>query len=290
MLPDWTFEDALPVIGSITEGAAWDGNRLLFTNIAMNRVLAYDPATGAVVTERTGTNAANGLNFDREGRLFACEGRGRRIARYDDGQPGVTIVDRLGGKRINSPNDLAIDPQGRIYFSDRIGDVSPEMGIAFSAIISADPQADGSYIAVQRTFDSTMPNGLLFSADYRTLYVAESDYGASRFRQLRGYPVNEDGSLGDYALLHDFGPHRGIDGMTLSSDGLIVACTGWEISGPGGMITIFEPDGRIVATHPTPCQRPTNCTFVGEDLYVTSIEGHLLVARDTGMTGHLLYP
>lgn len=287
---DWTFEDALPVIGSITEGNAWDGSRLLFTNIAMDRMLAYDPATGTVVTERSDTNAANGLNFDREGRLFACEGRGRRIARYEDGEPGITVVDRLNGKRLNGPNDLAIDPQGRIYFSDRINDVSPEMGIEFSAIISADPQSDGRYVAVQRTFDSTMPNGLLFSNDYRTLYVAESDYGAGRFRQLRGYPVNGDGSLGEYELLHDFGPHRGIDGMTLSSDGLIVACTGWEVSGPGGMITIFEPDGRIVATHPTPCQRPTNCTFVGEDLYVTSIEGHLLVAHDTGMTGHLLYP
>ncbi len=287
---DWTFEDALPVIGSITEGNAWDGSRLLFTNIAMDRMLAYDPTTGTVMTERSGTNAANGLNFDREGRLFACEGRGRRIARYEDGEPGITVVDRLNGKRLNGPNDLAIDPQGRIYFSDRINDVSPEMGIELSAIISADPQPDGGYVAVQRTFDSTMPNGLLFSNDYRTLYVAESDYGAGRFRQLRGYPVNGDGSLGEYELLHDFGPHRGIDGMTLSSDGLIVACTGWEVSGPGGMITIFEPDGRIVATHPTPCQRPTNCTFVGEDLYVTSIEGHLLVAHDTGMTGHLLYP
>ncbi len=287
---EWTFEDALPVIGSITEGNAWDGSRLLFSNIAMDRMLAYDPAAGTVVTERTDTNGANGLNFDAQGRLFACEGRGRRIAMYEDGQPGVTVVDRLDGKRINSPNDLAIDPQGRIYFSDRISDVSPDMGIEFSAIISADPQPDGNYIAVQRTFDSTMPNGLLFSVDYKTLYVAESDYGAGRFRQLRGYPVNDDGSLGDYELLHDFGPHRGIDGMTLSSEGHIVGCTGWEVSGPGPMITVFEPDGRIVATHPTPTTRPTNCTFVGEDLYVTSIEGHLLVARDTGMTGHLLYP
>ncbi|MCH8235512.1 MAG: SMP-30/gluconolactonase/LRE family protein, partial [Chloroflexi bacterium] len=119
---DWTFEDALPVIGSITEGNAWDGSRLLFTNIAMDRMLAYDPATGTVVTERSDTNAANGLNFDREGRLFACEGGGRRIARYEDGEPGITVVDRLNGKRLNGPNDLAIDPQGRIYFSDRIND------------------------------------------------------------------------------------------------------------------------------------------------------------------------
>ena len=82
---EWTFQDALPVIGSITEGNAWDGSRLLFTNIAMNRLLAYDPDTGTVVTERSGTNAANGLHFDREGRLFACPGAGRRRHRAGDG-------------------------------------------------------------------------------------------------------------------------------------------------------------------------------------------------------------
>ena len=102
--------------------------------------------------------------------------------------------------------------------------------------------------------------------------------------------MNDDGSLGEYEVLHDFGTHRGIDGMTLSSEGNIVACTGWEISGPGGMITVFDPKGRIIDTHPTPAERPTNCTFVGEDLYVSSIEGHLLVARNTGMSGYLLWP
>ena len=53
---------------------------------------------------------------------------------------------------------------------------------------------------------------------------------------------------------------------------------------------VFDPKGRIIETHPTPAERPTNCTFVGEDLYVSSIEGHLLVARNTGMTGYLLWP
>ncbi len=202
----------------------------------------------------------------------------------------VTIVDRLDGHRLNGPNDLAITPSGSIYFSDRVGDVNPDVGIGFSTIISAEPQDDGSYAAVRRTFDTTMPNGLLFSSDYKILYVAQSDYRAGEMRELRAYPVNEDGSLGEYEVLHDFGPHRGIDGMTLSSEGNIVACTGWEVSGPGGMITVFDPKGRIIETHPTPAQRPTNCTFAGEDLYVSSIEGHLLVARNTGMTGHLLWP
>lgn len=286
----WKFEEAVPRIGSITEGPAWDGRRLLFTNIALDRVLAYDPVSTTISLFRSDTNGANGLNFDAEGRLYACEGGGRRIARYNPDGSADTIVDRLQGRRINGPNDLAIDTQGRIWFSDRVTDVHPGVGIDHSSILAAEPQPDGSYACVRKTFDTTMPNGLLFSSDYKTLYVAQSDYRASERRELRAYPVHDDGALAGYTVLHDFGPHRGIDGMTLSSDGLIVACTGWEVSGPGGMVTVFEPSGRIVATHPTPADRPTNCAFVGEDLYVTSIQGHLLVARETGMTGHVLWP
>jgi gluconolactonase len=286
----WNFEDAAPVIGSITEGNAWNGKTLLYSNIAMNRIMSLDVNSGLVEVWRENTEGTNGLNYDSEGRLFGCSGDGRKIVRFDPNGQTVTIADRVDGRRINSPNDLAITPSGSIYFSDRVGDVSPDNGITYSAVISAEPQDDGTYKTTRRTFDTSMPNGLLFSADYKTLYVAQSDYGASEDRHLRAYPVNDDGSLGEYDLLHDFGPHRGIDGMTLSSEGNIVACTGWELSGPGGMITVFDPKGRIIETHPTPAQRPTNCTFVGEDLYVSSIEGHSLVARNTGMTGQLLWP
>jgi gluconolactonase len=286
----WTFENAAPVIGSITEGNAWDGERMLYSNVAMNRIMSYDPGSGLVSVYWENTEGTNGLNYDAEGRLFGCSGDGRKIVRFDPNGEMVTVADRLDGRRINSPNDLAITPSGSIYFSDRVGDVDPDVGIGFSAIISAEPQDDGTYETVRRTFDTTMPNGLLFSSDYKTLYVAQSDYNANHERELRAYPVNDDGSLGEYEVLHDFGPHRGIDGMTLSSEGNIVACTGWEISGPGGNITVIDPKGRIIETHPTPAQRPTNCTFAGEDLYISSIEGHLLVARNTGMTGHLLWP
>ena len=287
---NWTFTDAIPPIGTITEGNAWNGTDVLFTNIAMSRVLRFNPDSGLLSVERTGTNAANGLNYDADGNLFACEGGGRRIARYNPDGTSSTVVDRLDGRRINGPNDLAIDPQGRIWFSDRVEDVGPDVGVDHSSILCAIPNGDGTYRCVRRTFDTTMPNGLLFSNDYKTLYVAQSDYRVIERRELRAYPVLDDGSLGEYSVLHDFGPHRGIDGMTLSSDGHIVACTGWEVSGPGGNVTVFDPKGRIVETHPTLSIRPTNACFVGGDLYVTSIEGRLEVAKSTGLTGGVLYP
>ncbi len=286
----WEFEDAAPVIGTITEGNCWTGQHMLYSNIAMNRIMRLDIQSGLVDVFAENTEGTNGLNYDAEGNLYGCASAGRKIVRFDPDGMMSTIVDRLYGRRFNGPNDLAITPSGAIYFSDRVGDVGPEVGIDYSAIISAERGADGSWECVRRTFDTTQPNGLIFSRDYKMLYVAQSDYRANESRDLRAYPVNDDGSLGDCEILHDFGPHRGIDGMTLSSDGLIVACTGFEVSGPGGNVTVFEPDGRIIEQHPTSAMRPTNCTFVGEDLYVSSIEGHCLVARNTGMTGYLLYP
>ena len=286
----WTFEDAAPMIGSITEGNCWTGTHMLYSNIALNRIMRLNVETGLVDVFAEDTEGTNGLNYDADGILYGCASTGRKIVRFDDDGNFETVVDRIDGLRLNSPNDLAITPSGAIYFSDRVGDSNPDVGITYSAIISAEQDEDGNWVCTRRTFDATQPNGLIFSADYKTLYVAQSDFRASESRDLRAYPVNDDGSLGECKILHDFGPHRGIDGMTLASDGSIVACTGWEVSGPGGNVTHFDPDGMIIEQHPVVAQRPTNCTFAGEDLYVSSIEGHTLVARDTGLTGHLLYP
>ena len=286
----WTFEDAAPMIGTITEGNCWTGTHMLYSNVALNRIMRLDVKSGLVDVFAENTEGTNGLNYDADGNLYGCAGDGRKVVKFNDDGSFETVVDSLDGLRLNSPNDLAITPSGAIYFSDRVGDSSPEVGIPYSAIISAEKDNDGNWVCTRRTFDTTQPNGLVFSKDYKTLYVAQSDFRASESRDLRAYTVNDDGSLGEGKVIHDFGPHRGIDGMTLASDGSIVACTGWEISGPGGNVTHFDPDGMIIEQHPVVAQRPTNCTFADGDLYVSSIQGHTFVARDTGLTGYLLYP
>ncbi len=286
----WTFEDAAPMIGTITEGNCWTGTHMLYSNVALNRIMRLDVKSGLVDVFAENTQGTNGLNYDADGNLYGCAGNGRQVVKFDDEGNFETVVDSVDGLRLNSPNDLAITPSGAIYFSDRVGDSNPEVGITYSAIISAERNDNGNWVCTRRTFDTTQPNGLVFSSDYKTLYVAQSDFRASESRDLRAYAVNDDGSLGDGKIIHDFGPHRGIDGMTLASDGSIVACTGWEISGPGGNVTHFDPDGMIIEQHPVVAQRPTNCTFADDDLYVSSIEGHCLISRDTGLTGHLLYP
>ena len=288
----WQFEILVEPIG-LTEGPAWDGSGLLFTNIPNSRIMRYDPQSGALSVFRTGTNQANGLMFDRDGRLYACEGGGRRIVRYEAGGGVTVICDNYRGRRLNSPNDLAIDNQGRIWFTDpRYGDKRDDMELDHESVYRLDPQPDGSWQVTRMTYDTTAPNGLLLSPDNRTLYVAQSKYGEGEKRELRAYPILDDGALGEYQVLHNFYPHRGIDGMCLDSEGNIVATAGWELSGPGGMIYVFAPNGRVLETHPVPANRPTNCTFGDDDLrtvYVTSIEGHLMRAR-TDRQGWLLYP
>ena len=116
-------------------------------------------------------------------------------------------------------------------------------------------------------------------------------------RELRAYPINDDGSLGSYRTLHSFGRdsnavHRGIDGMCLDADGNIVATAGWELGGPGPMIYIFSPTGRVLETHPIACNRPTNVCFGGPGLttlYVTSTDGHFYRA-DTDRGAGLSIP
>lgn len=300
----WRFDLIDGPYGGVSEGPAWDGSVLFFTRIQQSRIMKYDPEAGAVTVFRQNTNCANGLNFDREGRLYGCEGgeneNARRVVRYDSPDSATILADQFEGKRLNIPNDLALDPQGRVWFTDPFyesaaGPWSKDRShkdLDHDSVYRLDPQPDGSYKISRVTFDTTRPNGLLFSRDYKTLYVAQSGRRPDEQRQLRAYPIRGDLTLGPSTVLHDFGEHRGIDGMCLDEEGNIVATAGWELSGPGPMIYVFSPSGVVLEQHPVPTTRPTNCTFGGPDLttlYVTTIEGHLFRAG-TERRGWLLYP
>src|SRR5687768_11418299 len=105
---EWKFEVVAGPFG-FTEGPAWDGRVLLFSDIRSNRILRHDPATRETAVYREDTNEGNGLMFDRDGRLYGCQGGsgGRSIVRYDPDGRVTVIADRFEGKRLNSPNDLA---------------------------------------------------------------------------------------------------------------------------------------------------------------------------------------
>jgi gluconolactonase len=281
----WEFELIVEPYGGVAEGPAWDGSGLLFTEIHACRIMRYDPATGSVAVYRENTNYTNGLMFDREGRLYACQGGGHAVVRYEPDGPVTVLANRYEGKQLNLPNDLAIDLQGRIWFTDpwyegAAGEWSHDrslMELDHESVYRLDPRGAGAWPITRVTFDTTRPNGLLFSLDYRTLFVAQSGRLAEEKRQLRAYPVLSDGSLGEASILHDFGEWRGIDGMCLDTEGNVVATAGTTEGGPGPMIYVFAPTGEILDQHPIACSKPTNCSFGDADLktlYVTSITGH----------------
>lgn len=276
----WTFERVAGPF-SFTEGPVWDGTALLFTDIPSSRIMRYDPATGDCAAWRGGTNGANGLHL-AGGALFVCEGDGRRVARYEADGGATVLAERFEGRRLNSPNDLTTDAQGRVWFTDpRYGANRADMELAHESVFRLDPSGDDSWAITRVTFDTTRPNGLAFSPDGATLYLAESPPAPEGARQLRAYPLNGDGTLGAARVLHDFGEHRGIDGMRVAADGTIVASCGWEQGGPGPRIAVFAPDGTVLAEHPTPTN-PTNCAFGDADrrgLYVTGYDGCLYHAR-----------
>jgi len=295
----WKFDLIDPPYGAVSEGPVWTGSVLLYTRIQASRIMQYDPKSGAVTVYRENTNCANGLARDAKSRLYGCEGGAtidaRRVVRYESGGGVTVLASGFQGKRFNIPNDLVLDPRGRIWFTDPYyeGAAGPwsndraNKELDHDSVYRLDPRADGGYDIHRVTFDTTRPNGLLFSLDYKTLYVAQSGRGEAEKRQLRAYPVREDGTLGEAAVLHDFGEHRGIDGMRLDAGGDIVATAGWELGGPGGSIYVFSAAGKVIERHPVAAKRPTNCAFGGEDLstlYVTSTEGHLFRAR-TGRKG-----
>jgi gluconolactonase len=253
--------------GSFTEGPAYGPDRCVYFSDIGNRIMKYDPATGKTTVYREPSGRANGLDFDAQGRLVACEGANtggnRRVSITDKDGKVRTLADRWQGKRFNSPNDLTIDTKGRVYFTDPryVGDEPRE--IATESVYRIDP--DGS--VTQIITDVQKPNGIILAPDMKTLYLADNNPQGNR--HLLAFPLKADGTVGPKQVLHDFKEGRGIDGMSIDVKGNIYAAAG---AGKQGGVYVFSPEGKQLAFIPTP-EDPSNCVFGGKDrktLYVTA--------------------
>ena len=277
---EWRFEQVAGPF-NLTEGPVWNGERLLFTAIYDREIKSFDPSTGECSVFAQETGNGNGMFLDQQRNLLVCEGAGRRVARYQQDGQRVTLASHFEGRRLNQPNDIVADNQGRIWFTDPCYYDRESMELDHESVYRLDPESDGSYSMSRVTFDTLSPNGLVFSPDQTTLYVAEAPSAPRGQRELRAYPVQSDGSLGEPKILHDFGPHRGIDGMRIDKDGNVVAACGWPESGPGARIAVFSPSGEVLEDHAVPTS-PTNCCFGDSDLqtlYVTGYDGCLYRGR-----------
>ncbi len=244
------------------EGPAWDakGNALYFSDIPPARIMRY--ADGKVTVALEDSQMSNGLMFDRQGRLVACEHGGRRVSRGEPGRLGKDVTARYDGKRLNSPNDLWIDADGGIYFTD------PRYGKRDD--LEQDKEAV-YYVAAEgriaRIVDGLVrPNGIALSPDGKNLYVV--DNGAD---QLWRYPVTSPGTIGKGERIA-FVEHP--DGMTVDAEGrLYIACAHG--------VYVLRRDGKWMGVIATP-ERPANCTFGGRGwrtLFITAQKS--LYAVDT---------
>jgi gluconolactonase len=291
-------------LGRPLGGLAWDGGGMLVCDTGASAILRWDPVRRTVTTARKYTNRTHGIAFGPDGVLYGCQSGSRRIVRFLNDGSATTTATRVAGRVHNHPHWLAIDRDGRVWFSDphrselAVGPGPqrfPPLDHRSVLRLSRTGPAACDWHIERMTLDTLAPAGVALSPDERTLYVAESDTRDGGARELRAYPIAPDGSLGNCRILHVFGAdhrgmHRGIDGMCVDTEGNVVACAGWQRSGPGPLVYVFSPTGTIVTTCPVPADLPVNCAF-GDDgldsLYVTTAAGHLFRARSIGSKGYV---
>jgi gluconolactonase len=265
-----------------TEGPLWMGDSksgyLLFTDIPRNAIFSWSTFHGISLFMQpsgyTGVTfyglepGANGLLLDASGNLVMCEHGDRRLSVLTPEGGKRTLVDHYQGKRLNSPNDGVLKSNGDIYFTDPpyglpMREKDPRRELDFCGVYRWS-QADGQVTLL--TTELERPNGIGFSPDEKTLYVAQSDPKKAIWM---AFPVREDGTLGSGKLFYDatteVGKQPGLpDGLSVDDRGYVWA------SGPGG-IYVFDPKGKLLGRILTG-ERTSNCCF-GEDgstLFVTA--------------------
>src|SRR5450432_4441762 len=161
------------------EGTAWSGvgRFLVWSDIPNNRQMRFLEEDGHVSTFRNPAGYSNGNTFDFEGRQLSCEHGGRRVARYEYNGTVTVIADKYQGKRLNSPNDIVIHPDGSIWFTDPMyGILGNYEGFkAQSELKTAVYRVDSKTGQIDKVADQPdMPNGICFSPDYKKVYVADT--------------------------------------------------------------------------------------------------------------------
>jgi gluconolactonase len=287
------------------EGPAVDAaGNVFFSDIQGNRILKLD-AAGNVTTFRADSGRTNGNTFDKQGRLISCEGAEngpggrRRIVRTDMKTGNVEVLtERYEGKRYNSPNDVVVDPAGRIWFTDPL--YAPDRSIMEheqEAVYRID--ADGKVTRVITQPAIGRPNGLAITPDGKTLYLIDSNYiRPDGNRKIWAFDILPDGTPAKQRVIYDFGRGRGGDGLRLDSQGNLWVAAG--ISSPrtanesGDVPTgvyVISPEGKLLGRIPIAEDVITNLGWGGEGkktLYVTA--GKTLFKIPTSVAGYSLYP
>jgi gluconolactonase len=285
------------------EGPAVDENEnVFFSDISGNRILKMT-SRGVVSVFREDSGRANGNAFDAQGRLISCEGFGlgaggrRRVVRTDMKTGKITVLtERYEGKRYNSPNDVCVDGQRRVWFTDpRYGD-RDGMELDVEGVYRIDP--DGKVTRVLGQPDVQMPNGIAVAPDDRTLYVVDANDKPGGNRKIWAFELSAKGEVGKRRLVYDFQQGRGGDGMRVDVKGNLWVAAGIRTPRPPGEVTdvpqgiyVISPEGKLLGRVPIPEDYVTNLAFGGpgrKTLYVTA--GASVYKVPVAVSGHAVYP
>jgi gluconolactonase len=243
-----------------TEGPVADGKgKVYYSDIPNNRIMVWDGKENRIWRENSG--GANGLKIDKDGNLIACEGKNKRMTRIAIADQKVTVLtDAYEGKKYNSPNDVALDAKGGIYFTDPSYGPPENKTQDKEAVYYISPEGKVSRVAD----DFTRPNGI--HIDKEKLYIADAG-GKKTFV----YGMNSDGTLKDKKEFCA----KGSDGMKVDEKGNVYLTT-------GGKVEIFSPDGTSIGNIPMPevevagkkvREGPANIAFDGKTLFITARTG-----------------
>jgi len=268
------------------EGPAWKDGSLYFTD--GGHVNRLDTRTGqtTVFLSEAECGAANGLYFDHEGRLILCESAARRVTRLEKDGSKTILADRYDGGKFNAPNDVTMDSQDRIYFTDpRYGprdtmEIRDAAGHLVEGVYRVD--APGKIVRILSQPEVDRPNGILVSPGDKYLYIADNNnnnHGGSR--KLLRFDLKADGSADPRSrrVIFDWKNSRGPDGMKMDAAGRLYVAAGvnhkneFETDEFKAGCYVLTPEGKLITFIPTGPDEATNCAFGGDDfktLYMTS--------------------
>lgn len=242
------------------EGPVWhkDGF-LLFSDIQQNKITKWLKKDSTEVWREPSGNS-NGLTFDLQGRLIACEHGNRRVSRTEKDGSITVIADKYKGKKLNSPNDCVVRSDGTIFFTDPTYGLTAKYGVAgtqeltFRGVYRVTP-GEEPVLLVKEEF--SQPNGIAFSPDEKTLFVCDTGHST-----IRAFKVKDDDSLSDGEVI----------ARPSYPDGMKVDIKGHLFVTSRNGIVIYDSGGTQLAVIKIP-EWPTNCAFGDEDnktLFITA--------------------
>ena len=243
-----------------TEGPMWDPSGFLYvSDETLNKIFRVYP--DGKKQEVIALGDPDGNTFDRQHRLIDCASVLRAIIEVTPDGKYKILADKYEGKRLNSPNDVIIGPDGAIYFTDPTLDLvaGEKQEIPFQGVYRLDETGKLRLL----TKDLTQPNGLAFSPDGKKFYVDDDDK-----RNIRVYDVASDGSLTNGRVFGEEpgGKGEGVpDGIKVDEKGNLF------VTGPKG-IWVWDANGNHLGTIVMP-EQPANLTWGDpqyDTLYITA--------------------